>query len=104
MLQLSWNTSNQGIWAPVFLWPPSLFIVPLHPPPGLSLHHLVEMPSAIKKPQTLYDKVFQTHIVDERDDGTILLYIGEYLPEPAGDETGLIALQIDISSTKSHRQ
>ncbi len=35
------------------------------------------MPSAEKKPQTLYDKVFQDHIVDERDDGTILLYIGE---------------------------
>jgi hypothetical protein len=26
--------------------------------------------------QTLYDKVFQDHIVDERLDGTILLYIG----------------------------
>lgn len=36
------------------------------------------MPSAAKKPQTLYDKVFQDHIVDERDDGTILLYIGKY--------------------------
>ena len=36
----------------------------------------VSMPSADKKPQTLYDKVFQDHIVDERDDGTILLYIG----------------------------
>ena len=34
------------------------------------------MPSANKKPQTLYDKVFQDHIVDEREDGTILLYIG----------------------------
>jgi len=34
------------------------------------------MPSADKKPQTLYDKVFQDHVVDERDDGTILLYIG----------------------------
>lgn len=38
------------------------------------------MPSAEKKPQTLYDKVFQDHIVDERDDGTILLYIGESYP------------------------
>lgn len=35
------------------------------------------MPSADKKPQTLYDKVSQDHIVDERDDGTILLYIGK---------------------------
>ena len=34
------------------------------------------MPSANKKPRTLYDKVFQDHIVDEREDGTILLYIG----------------------------
>ncbi|KAA6414740.1 MAG: 3-isopropylmalate dehydratase [Lasallia pustulata] len=37
------------------------------------------MPSADKKPQTLYDKVFQDHIVDERDDGTILLYIDRHL-------------------------
>ncbi|SLM40809.1 3-isopropylmalate dehydratase [Lasallia pustulata] len=37
------------------------------------------MPSANKKPQTLYDKVFQDHIVDERDDGTILLYIDRHL-------------------------
>jgi hypothetical protein len=34
------------------------------------------MPSADTKPRTLYDKVFQDHIVDEREDGTILLYIG----------------------------
>ncbi len=34
------------------------------------------MPSANQKPRTLYDKVFQDHIVDEREDGTILLYIG----------------------------
>jgi 3-isopropylmalate dehydratase len=34
------------------------------------------MPSAEKKPQTLYDKVFYEHIVDEKPDGTILLYIG----------------------------
>ena len=35
------------------------------------------MPSANQKPRTLYDKVFEAHIVDERDDGTILLYIGK---------------------------
>ena len=35
------------------------------------------MPGLVKGPQTLYDKVFSDHIVDERDDGTILLYIGE---------------------------
>ena len=34
------------------------------------------MPSADQKPRTLYDKVFQDHIVDRRDDGTVLLYIG----------------------------
>jgi 3-isopropylmalate dehydratase len=34
------------------------------------------MPSATKKPRTLYDKVFEDHIVNEQSDGTILLYIG----------------------------
>jgi homoaconitase/3-isopropylmalate dehydratase large subunit len=34
------------------------------------------MPSAVKQPQTLYDKVFEDHIVEEKEDGTILLYIG----------------------------
>jgi len=37
------------------------------------------MPTAEGGPQTLYDKVFQSHIVDERLDGTILLYIGGYI-------------------------
>ncbi|KAL8823597.1 MAG: hypothetical protein Q9191_005712 [Dirinaria sp. TL-2023a] len=37
------------------------------------------MPSAIPKPRTLYDKVLQAHVVDERDDGTILLYIDRHL-------------------------
>ncbi|KAL8838215.1 MAG: hypothetical protein Q9170_002205 [Blastenia crenularia] len=37
------------------------------------------MPSAIQQPRTLYDKVFQDHIVDERKDGTILLYIDRHL-------------------------
>jgi 3-isopropylmalate dehydratase len=36
------------------------------------------MPSAEGRAQTLYDKVFQDHIVDERMDGTILLYIGTW--------------------------
>lgn len=35
------------------------------------------MPSANPKPRTMYDKVFDEHIVDEREDGTILLYIGK---------------------------
>jgi 3-isopropylmalate dehydratase len=34
------------------------------------------MPGAIRGPQTLYDKVFEDHIVDEKQDGTVLLYIG----------------------------
>jgi homoaconitase/3-isopropylmalate dehydratase large subunit len=37
------------------------------------------MPAADKKPQTLYDKVFEDHIVNEQDDGTILLYIGTHI-------------------------
>ncbi|KAI9848895.1 MAG: 3-isopropylmalate dehydratase [Sclerophora amabilis] len=37
------------------------------------------MPSANQKPRTLYDKVFQDHIVDEKPDGTILLYIDRHL-------------------------
>lgn len=36
------------------------------------------MPSAVKPPQTLYDKVFQDHIVEEKEDGTVLLYIGAH--------------------------
>lgn len=38
------------------------------------------MPGADKKLKTLYDKVFEDHIVNEQDDGTILLYIGMFLP------------------------
>ena len=34
------------------------------------------MPTAEGIPQTLYDKVFQDHVVDQKLDGTILLYIG----------------------------
>ncbi|SPQ23768.1 3ffe4c9e-ab5c-4e73-9622-25d277422c64 [Thermothielavioides terrestris] len=37
------------------------------------------MPTAERAPQTLYDKVFQAHIVDEKLDGTILLYIDRHL-------------------------
>lgn len=37
------------------------------------------MPVAEGTPQTLYDKVFQDHIVDEKLDGTILLYIDRHL-------------------------
>ena len=34
------------------------------------------MPGVVKGPQTLYDKIFNEHIVNETEDGTILLYIG----------------------------
>lgn len=37
------------------------------------------MPGVVVGPRTLYDKVFQDHIVDEKDDGTILLYIDRHL-------------------------
>ncbi|KAJ6786257.1 hypothetical protein PWT90_07409 [Aphanocladium album] len=33
------------------------------------------MPESVSKPQTLYDKVLSKHIVDEKLDGTLLLYI-----------------------------
>lgn len=34
------------------------------------------MPAPVASPQTLYDKVVSSHLVDEKLDGTILLYIG----------------------------
>jgi 3-isopropylmalate dehydratase len=37
------------------------------------------MPGAVRGPRTLYDKVFEDHIVNEQDDGTILLYIDRHL-------------------------
>ncbi|KAL2217888.1 putative 3-isopropylmalate dehydratase [Thermoascus aurantiacus ATCC 26904] len=37
------------------------------------------MPAPDKKPKTLYDKVFEDHIVHEQEDGTILLYIDRHL-------------------------
>lgn len=37
------------------------------------------MPGVVKGPRTLYDKVFQDHIVDEKEDGTVLLYIDRHL-------------------------
>ncbi|KAK3678372.1 3-isopropylmalate dehydratase [Recurvomyces mirabilis] len=37
------------------------------------------MPGAVKGPRTLYDKVFEDHIVDEQDDGTIVIYIDRHL-------------------------
>ncbi len=40
------------------------------------------MPVAEGTPQTLYDKVLQAHVVDQKLDGTILLYIGRSLVSP----------------------
>ncbi|KAI5463161.1 aconitase family-domain-containing protein [Mariannaea sp. PMI_226] len=37
------------------------------------------MPAPVGSPQTLYDKVLSAHIVDEKLDGTILLYIDRHL-------------------------
>ncbi|CAM1511267.1 Fc.00g087800.m01.CDS01 [Cosmosporella sp. VM-42] len=37
------------------------------------------MPAPVGNPQTLYDKVLSAHIVDEKLDGTILLYIDRHL-------------------------
>lgn len=37
------------------------------------------MPSAETKPKTLYDKVFDAHVVNEQEDGTVLLYIDRHL-------------------------
>lgn len=42
----------------------------------LSPIHTAKMPESVSKPQTLYDKVLSKHIVDEKLDGTLLLYIG----------------------------
>ena len=38
------------------------------------------MPVAESVPQTLYDKVLAAHVVDEKLDGTVLLYIGMLNP------------------------
>jgi hypothetical protein len=62
------------------------------------------MPSAEKKPQTLYDKVFYDHIVDEKPDGTILLYIGMGPALRLKRPTGLPVMQTDIWFMRSLRR
>lgn len=47
------------------------------------------MPVAERTPQTLYDKVFQAHIVDEKLDGTILLYIDRHLVHEVTSPVGI---------------
>jgi 3-isopropylmalate dehydratase len=54
------------------------------------------MPSAVKPPKTLYDKVFEAHIVDEKEDGTVLLYIGMHHARTADSVFQLTFVQIDI--------
>lgn len=64
------------------------------------------MPSTAGGPQTLYDKILADHIVDEKLDGTILLYIGRLNSESIHFAIPLFAnplvVQTDILSTKSH--
>lgn len=49
------------------------------------------MPSAESTPRTLYDKVFQAHIVDEKLDGTILLYIDRHLVHEVTSPVSFVA-------------
>jgi 3-isopropylmalate dehydratase len=58
---------------------PPFFNSPYNPPAFNPYPTATKMPTAEGRPQTLYDKVFQDHIVDERLDGTILLYIDRHL-------------------------
>jgi len=51
------------------------------------------MPVAESTPQTLYDKVFQAHIVDEKLDGTILLYIDRHLVHEVTSPVGVPILK-----------
>lgn len=48
------------------------------PPPSTLLRKPPIMPATERPPQTLYDKVLSHHVVDEKLDGTILLYIGMF--------------------------
>jgi hypothetical protein len=81
------STIEASSFSPSPLPPTSLLLPTLSFPsifPYISIYHPIErkipaiMPTAEGKPQTLYDKVFQDHIVDQKLDGTILLYIGAY--------------------------
>lgn len=68
------------------------------------------MPSTAGGPQTLYDKILADHIVDEKLDGTILLYIGTLTQDCHSYTllscrlllTCLCEKQTDILSMKSH--
>ena len=64
-------------------WPSSFFLLPREqdptPLPSPSPPTLAKMPGIIQQPQTLYDKVLESHIVNEQSDGTLLLYIDRHL-------------------------
>lgn len=60
-------SSSPTILTTLSTFPLLYFPVPLH-----------IMPAADKKPRTLYDKVLDAHIVNEQEDGTLLLYIGGF--------------------------
>lgn len=47
------------------------------------------MPSTDHAPQTLYDKILAAHVVDQKLDGTILLYIGQHFSTAGCFGTGL---------------
>jgi 3-isopropylmalate/(R)-2-methylmalate dehydratase large subunit len=51
---------------------------PAHDFPQISADREQAM-TATKGPQTLYDKIFDDHVVDRQDDGTCLLYIDRHL-------------------------
>jgi homoaconitase/3-isopropylmalate dehydratase large subunit len=57
------------------------------------------MPGADKKPKTLYDKVLDHHIVNEQEDGTLLIYIG-MLARNYHNYLKANLSQTDISSTR----
>lgn len=45
----------------------------------ISVPKAIEAMTATKAPTTLYDKIFEDHVVDRQDDGTCLLYIDRHL-------------------------
>jgi homoaconitase/3-isopropylmalate dehydratase large subunit len=59
------------------------------------------MPGAESTPQTLYDKVLQAHIVDEKLDGTLLLYIDRHLVHEVTSPVSVLPLDI-LKSLRSN--
>jgi hypothetical protein len=67
-LSSSGFTLSTGLSTHIVTWSP------------LSTHLLdlfITMPGFVQqRAQTLYDKVFNDHVVDEKEDGTVLIFIG----------------------------